>query len=67
MTNNNLSTRSWKALSAQDKRDRLLVIEVLRRLRNGEKFTHVIKEIGVSKALVRKHAFPFITEDVLNG
>ena len=67
MTNNNLSTRSWKALSAQDKRDRLLVIEVLRRLRNGENFTQVIKEIGVSKDLVRKHAFPFITEDVLNG
>jgi hypothetical protein len=67
MINKDLSTRSWKALSAQDKRDRLLVIEVLRRLRNGEDFTHIIKEIGVSKDLVRKHAFPFITEDVLNG
>ena len=67
MINNGLSARSWKSLSAQDKRDRKLVIEVLRRLRNGEKFTQVIKEIGVSKALVRKQAFPFITEDVLNG
>jgi hypothetical protein len=67
MITNDLGTRSWKSLSAQDKRDRKLVIEVLRRVRNGENFTHVIKEIGVSKALVRKHAFPFIKEDVLNG
>jgi|PlaIllAssembly_1097288.scaffolds.fasta_scaffold38308_4 hypothetical protein len=28
----------WNSLSAQDKRDRLLVIELIRRLRSGEKF-----------------------------
>jgi hypothetical protein len=67
MTNNYLSTCSWKALSAQDKRDRKLVIEVLRKLRNGENFSQVKTEIGISKNLVRIHAFPIITEDELNG
>ena len=28
----------WNSLSAQDKRDRLLVIELIHRLRSGEKF-----------------------------
>ena len=67
MANKDLSPHSWKSLSAQGKRDRLLVIEVLRRLRNGENFTHIIKEIGVSKQLVRKHASLYLSEDEVNG
>jgi hypothetical protein len=65
MKTKDLSTRSWESLSAQDKRDRLLVIGVLRRLRNGEKFAD-IKGLGVSKALVWNHASLFISEDELN-
>jgi hypothetical protein len=66
MIKEDLSACSWKALSAQDKRDRLLAIEVLRRLRNGEKFAEIIK-IGVTIELVQRHASPYVTEDDLNG
>lgn len=67
MIQKDLSTRSWKSLSAQEKRDRLLIIEVLRRLRNGESFSQVIKDLGISPALVQRHAHPYIQESVLHG
>jgi len=67
MIHKDLSTRSWKSLSAQDKINRKIVIEVLRRLRIGENLTHIIKEVGISKDLVRKHASLYLSEDELNG
>jgi hypothetical protein len=67
MTKQDLSNRSWKSLSAQNKRDRLLVIEVLRRLKKGEKFGTVAEDMGVSKTLVRKHARCYIQDRDLRG
>jgi hypothetical protein len=67
MSNTDLSKKSWWALSPQEKKDRYLVIEVLRRLRNGEKFSQVIEDTGISPALVRKHAHPYIEECDLCG
>jgi len=62
-----LCNTPWKYLSAQEKRERLLAIEVLRRLKKGEKFGNFMKDIGVSKALVRTHASYYVSEDDLNG
>jgi hypothetical protein len=67
MRTTDLSKRPWRSLSPQNKKDRLLVIEVLRRLKKGEKFGTIMKDIGVSKDLIRKHASSYVSEDDLNG
>ena len=49
------STRSWKTLSSQDKRDRNLAIKLIREMRNGNHLSHAIEKLGVKKDFAVKH------------
>ncbi|WP_342305548.1 hypothetical protein [Methanolobus sp. ZRKC5] len=55
LKDHDLSTRSWKLLSSQEKRDRHLSIKMLREMRNGNYLSHVIERFGVGKEFAVKH------------
>lgn len=55
LKDHDLSTRSWKLLSSQEKRERIISVKILREMRNGEYLTHVIERFGVSKEFAVKH------------
>jgi hypothetical protein len=67
MSGIDLSKQPWHSLSPQEKSERLLAIQVLRRLRNGEPFSFIVKDLGVSPALLRKHACCYIQDRDLRG
>lgn len=50
-----LSTRAWDSLSDDDKTDRDLAFEILREMRRGENFTHMLKKVGLKKGVALKH------------
>ena len=51
----NFSRKRWTSLNSEQKHIRVLSLETLRRMRNGESLTSSIKEIGLSKNQVIKH------------
>lgn len=55
LKDHDLSARSWKLLSSQDKRDRHLSIKMLREMRNGNYLSNVIERLGISKDFAVKH------------
>lgn len=50
-----LSQRAWKTLSAQDKRDRNLSLQILRGMRKGENLSSVLEKIGKRTEFAVKH------------
>lgn len=50
-----LSQRAWKTLSAQDKRDRNLSLQILREMRKGENLSSVLEKIGKRTEFAVKH------------
>jgi len=60
MKSASLANRPWQSLSPQDKRDRLLVVSLLDRVRSGEDFSYVLEELGISMNLVLRHAQPYL-------
>lgn len=60
MTFKDLSTRSWRSLSPQEKRNRLLVVSLLDRVRRDEAFSFVMEDLGISMDIILKHASPYL-------
>lgn len=50
-----LSQTAWKTLSAQDKRDRNLSLQILREMRKGENLSSVLEKIGKRTEFAVKH------------
>lgn len=50
-----LSQAAWKTLSAQDKRDRNLSLQILREMRKGENLSSVLEKIGKRTEFAVKH------------
>jgi hypothetical protein len=50
-----ISKTAWKSLSSHQKRDRVLSLEILRSVRKGESFTHVLEKRGLKKEFVLKN------------
>lgn len=55
ITDHDLSTRAWDSLSAQDKRDRLLSLQILREVRKGENLTQALEKMGLKRGGALKH------------
>jgi hypothetical protein len=56
------SNRAWDSLSPQEKRDRLLSLQVLREMRKGEKFTPTLKKIGLKREIALKHLGKYLSQ-----
>ncbi|WP_319507633.1 hypothetical protein [uncultured Methanolobus sp.] len=50
-----ISKTAWKILSSQQKRDRVLSLEVLRMMRKGESLTQALEKRGLKKEFVLKN------------
>ena len=50
-----LSQTAWNSLSAQDKRDRNLSLQILREMRKGENLSFVLEKIGKRTEFAVKH------------
>ncbi|AKB77980.1 hypothetical protein MSHOH_1497 [Methanosarcina horonobensis HB-1 = JCM 15518] len=50
-----LSQTAWKTLSAQDKRDRNLSLQILREMRKGENLSSILEKIGKRTEFAVKH------------
>ena len=50
-----LSNNPWNDLSPEEKRERLLSLELLRAMRNGEHFSPKLRELGLSRDTAVKH------------
>lgn len=55
LKDHDLSTKSWKILSPQEKRNRHLSTKMLREMRQGNYLSHVIEKFGLSKDFAVKH------------
>ena len=55
-----LADTPWDELSSIEKRERVLVVEVLRSIRDGEDVSYVLDELGVPMDLVLRHARPYL-------
>jgi hypothetical protein len=50
-----LSNRAWDSLSAQDKRDRNLAIQILREMRKDGNLTKILEKMGLRTEFALKH------------
>ena len=55
-----IADRPWRSLSSQDKRDRILVVSLLNRVRNGEDFAYLLDDLGISMEIVLRHAEEYL-------
>lgn len=55
LKDHDLSTKSWKTLSSQEKRDRNLAFKLLREMRNGNYLSHAVEKLGIKKDFAIKH------------
>ncbi len=53
--NYDLSNNPWNDLSPEEKRERLLSLELLRAMRKGEPFSPKLRELGLSRDTAVKH------------
>lgn len=56
------SNRAWDSLSPQEKRDRLLSLQILREMRKEEKFTPTLKKTGLKREVALKHLGKYLTQ-----
>jgi len=56
------STRPWDSLSPQEKRDRLLSLQVLREIRIGENLTQALEKTGLKREVALKHLGKYLTQ-----
>ncbi|NPE31267.1 hypothetical protein HNV12_25590, partial [Methanococcoides sp. SA1] len=52
LKNHNLSTASWNGLNSQQKRDRTLSLEILRKVRKGVPLSKAIEQTGANKKTI---------------
>lgn len=57
-----LSNRAWDSLSAQDKRDRNLSLQVLREMRKGGSLTQSLEKLGLRTEFVLKHLGKYLSQ-----
>jgi len=54
-TDYDFSTVDLNSLSEKERKERRLSLVVLREMRNGENFTHMLKKVGIKKGVALKH------------